>query len=92
MSEVSIITVLCSFYRCLQIIRGTALALSLIMYGREEGAETLIEQMSRDQDPILRYECSDSLLWQSFITLVAAVNAGCVATVRICHGWFADKF
>lgn len=26
-----------------------------MMYGREEGAETLIEQMMRDQDPILRY-------------------------------------
>jgi 26S proteasome regulatory subunit N2 len=37
-----------------QIIRGVALGLALIMYGREEGAETLIEQMTRDQDPILR--------------------------------------
>ena len=25
------------------------------MYGREEGADTLIEQMTRDQDPIIRY-------------------------------------
>ena len=31
------------------------MGLALIMYGREEEAETLIEQMSRDQDPILRY-------------------------------------
>ncbi|GMH41090.1 hypothetical protein BSKO_09000 [Bryopsis sp. KO-2023] len=38
-----------------KIIRGVALGLALIMYGREEGAETLIEQMTRDQDPILRY-------------------------------------
>ncbi|CAD7700777.1 unnamed protein product, partial [Ostreobium quekettii] len=38
-----------------KIIRGIALGLALIMYGREEGAETLIEQMTRDQDPILRY-------------------------------------
>ena len=38
----------------LQIIRGIAMGLALIMYGREEEAETLIEQMSRDQDPILR--------------------------------------
>jgi hypothetical protein len=30
------------------------MGLALIMYGREEGAETLIEQMTRDQDPILR--------------------------------------
>eukprot|EP00195_Chlamydomonas_chlamydogama_P008069 CAMPEP_0202901100 /NCGR_PEP_ID=MMETSP1392-20130828/13237_1 /ASSEMBLY_ACC=CAM_ASM_000868 /TAXON_ID=225041 /ORGANISM="Chlamydomonas chlamydogama, Strain SAG 11-48b" /LENGTH=1014 /DNA_ID=CAMNT_0049587599 /DNA_START=141 /DNA_END=3185 /DNA_ORIENTATION=+ len=38
-----------------KIIRGVALGLALIMYGREEGAETLIEQMTRDQDPIIRY-------------------------------------
>lgn len=37
-----------------QIIRGIAMGLALIMYGREEGAETLVEQMTRDQDPILR--------------------------------------
>lgn len=37
-----------------QIIRGVALGLAFIMYAREEGAETLIEQMTRDQDPILR--------------------------------------
>ncbi len=34
------------------------MGLALIMYGREEEAETLIEQMSRDQDPILRCECA----------------------------------
>jgi len=33
------------------------MGLALIMYGREEEAETLIEQMSRDQDPILRCVC-----------------------------------
>lgn len=38
-----------------KIIRGIAMGLALIMYGREEEAETLIEQTSRDQDPILRY-------------------------------------
>lgn len=41
----------------MQIIRGLALGLALIMYGREEGAETLIEQLTRDQDPILRRAC-----------------------------------
>ena len=46
-----------SFMR-LQIIRGLALGLAFIMYGREEGAETLIEQLTRDQDPILRYSSS----------------------------------
>ena len=43
-----------------QIIRGIAIGLALIMYGREEGAETLIEQMTRDQDPILR--CAQQLM------------------------------
>lgn len=38
-----------------KIIRGLAVGLSLIMYGREEGATGLVEQMSRDTDPILRY-------------------------------------
>lgn len=38
-----------------KIIRGLALGIALTVYGREEGADTLIEQMTRDQDPILRY-------------------------------------
>ncbi|XBJ26858.1 hypothetical protein VPH35_004209 [Triticum aestivum] len=38
-----------------KIIRGLALGIALTMYGREEEADTLIEQMTRDQDPILRY-------------------------------------
>uniref|UniRef100_A0A8I6X6I2 26S proteasome non-ATPase regulatory subunit 1 homolog n=2 Tax=Hordeum vulgare subsp. vulgare TaxID=112509 RepID=A0A8I6X6I2_HORVV len=38
-----------------KIIRGLALGIALTMYGREEEADTLIEQMIRDQDPILRY-------------------------------------
>ncbi|KAK9844017.1 hypothetical protein WJX81_001983 [Elliptochloris bilobata] len=38
-----------------KIIRGVALGLAFIMYAREEGAETLVEQMTRDQDPILRF-------------------------------------
>jgi 26S proteasome regulatory subunit N2 len=32
-----------------------ALGIALTVYGREEEADTLIEQMTRDQDPILRY-------------------------------------
>ncbi|MCL7031378.1 hypothetical protein MKW94_000886, partial [Papaver nudicaule] len=39
----------------MKIIRGLAMGIALIMYGREEQADTLIEQMTRDQDPILRY-------------------------------------
>ncbi|XP_061364757.1 26S proteasome non-ATPase regulatory subunit 1 homolog A-like [Gastrolobium bilobum] len=38
-----------------KIIRGLALGIALTVYGREEEADALIEQMTRDQDPILRY-------------------------------------
>eukprot|EP01103_Thecamoeba_quadrilineata_P009829 TRINITY_DN1999_c0_g6_i1.p1 TRINITY_DN1999_c0_g6~~TRINITY_DN1999_c0_g6_i1.p1 ORF type:complete len:976 (-),score=173.29 TRINITY_DN1999_c0_g6_i1:35-2962(-) len=38
-----------------KIIRGLAMGISLIMYGREEEADTLIEQLTLDKDPILRY-------------------------------------
>lgn len=38
-----------------QIIRGLALGVAFIMYGREEEADTLIEQLTREQDPILRW-------------------------------------
>lgn len=36
-------------------LRGLSLGIALTVYGREEEADTLIEQMTRDQDPILRY-------------------------------------
>eukprot|EP00741_Cyanophora_paradoxa_P005709 tig00000903_g5533.t1 len=38
-----------------KIIRGLAMGIALVMYGREEEADVLIEQLSRDKDPILRY-------------------------------------
>uniref|UniRef100_A0A803MP20 26S proteasome non-ATPase regulatory subunit 1 homolog n=1 Tax=Chenopodium quinoa TaxID=63459 RepID=A0A803MP20_CHEQI len=38
-----------------KIIRGLTLGIALTVYGREEEADTLIEQMTRDQDPIIRY-------------------------------------
>ncbi len=38
-----------------KIIRAIAFSLALIMYGAEEAADTLIEQLSREKDPILRY-------------------------------------
>ncbi|MQL85616.1 hypothetical protein Taro_018134 [Colocasia esculenta] len=38
-----------------KIIRGLSMGIALTVYGREEEADTLIEQMTRDQDPILRY-------------------------------------
>lgn len=31
------------------------MGIALTVYGREEEADTLIEQMTRDQDPIIRY-------------------------------------
>ncbi|XP_042036573.1 26S proteasome non-ATPase regulatory subunit 1 homolog A-like isoform X1 [Salvia splendens] len=38
-----------------KIIRGLAFGVALTVYGREEEADTLIEQMTRDHDPVLRY-------------------------------------
>lgn len=38
-----------------KIIRAIAISLALIMYGAEEAADTLIEQLAREKDPILRY-------------------------------------
>ncbi|KAH9273022.1 hypothetical protein BASA83_004587 [Batrachochytrium salamandrivorans] len=38
-----------------KIIRGLALGVALIMFGREEQADDFIEQLSTDKDPILRY-------------------------------------
>ncbi|KAI9364396.1 armadillo-type protein [Zopfochytrium polystomum] len=40
-----------------KIIRGLAIGISLIMYGQEEKADLLIESLSTDKDPILRYSC-----------------------------------
>jgi len=37
------------------VYRGLALGIALTLYEREEEADTLIEQMIRDQDPILCY-------------------------------------
>ncbi|EOA34152.1 hypothetical protein CARUB_v10021654mg [Capsella rubella] len=37
-----------------KIIRGLALGTALTVYGREEGADPLIEKMTRDRDPIIR--------------------------------------
>ena len=38
-----------------KIIRALALAIAMMVYGKEEGADALIEQLSRDRDPIIRY-------------------------------------
>jgi len=36
-------------------IRSLAMGLAFLMYGKEEGADVLIEQMLLDKDPLLRY-------------------------------------
>jgi len=38
-----------------KIVRAIAMALAMIVYGTEENADSLIEQLSREKDPILRY-------------------------------------
>ncbi|KAJ3101281.1 proteasome regulatory particle base subunit [Phlyctochytrium planicorne] len=38
-----------------KIIRGIAVGVALIMYGKEENADALIEELLQDKDPILRY-------------------------------------
>ena len=38
-----------------KIIRGLAVGISLVMYGKEDAADDLIEKLSADKDPILRY-------------------------------------
>ncbi|KAJ3148007.1 proteasome regulatory particle base subunit [Geranomyces variabilis] len=38
-----------------KIIRGLAIGISMIMYGREEEADVLIDELVADKDPILRY-------------------------------------
>jgi len=38
-----------------KIIRGLSLTVAMIMYGQEEAADALIEQLCRDDDPLLRY-------------------------------------
>ncbi|KAL2128707.1 hypothetical protein VTI74DRAFT_8816 [Chaetomium olivicolor] len=38
-----------------KIVRGCALGMALIMYGRQEGADSMIEGLLSDPDPTLRY-------------------------------------
>ncbi|KAK0385125.1 hypothetical protein NLU13_7603 [Sarocladium strictum] len=38
-----------------KIVRGVAIGMALIMYGRQEGADALIEGLLNDPDPTLRY-------------------------------------
>lgn len=38
-----------------KILRGLAIGIALTMYGRLEECDALVEQLSRDKDPILRW-------------------------------------
>jgi len=38
-----------------KIIRALSLAIAMMVYGKEETADVIIEQLSRDRDPIVRY-------------------------------------
>ena len=38
-----------------KIIRALSIALAMMVYGKEESSDVLIEQMTRDRDPIIRY-------------------------------------
>ena len=38
-----------------KIIRSLSLAIAMMVYGKEEGADVIIEQLSGDRDPIVRY-------------------------------------
>lgn len=38
-----------------KIIRGLAMGIALVVYGKEQEADALIEQLLLDKDPILRY-------------------------------------
>jgi 26S proteasome regulatory subunit N2 len=38
-----------------KIVRALALAIAMMVYGKEESADVIIEQMIRDRDPIIRY-------------------------------------
>lgn len=52
----------------MQIIRGIALGLALMMYGQEEGSDGVTESMIHDQDPILR--CALSLSFHCYMSLL----------------------
>lgn len=57
-----------------KIVRGLGLGLALLMFGREEGADGLIEQMSLDQDAILRYAAMQTI----GLAYVGTANPGAI--------------
>lgn len=38
-----------------KIVRGLSLAIAMMVYGKEEGADVIIEQLIGDRDPVIRY-------------------------------------
>jgi 26S proteasome regulatory subunit N2 len=44
-----------------KIVRALSLSIAMMVYGKEESADVLIEQLSRDRDPIIRYGASYAL-------------------------------
>lgn len=67
-----------------KIIRGAVLAIALIMYGQEEGADGLIEQMIRDKDPVIRYGAMYTL------AMAYCGTANNVAIKRLLHVAVSD--
>ncbi|XP_033761218.1 26S proteasome non-ATPase regulatory subunit 1-like [Pecten maximus] len=67
-----------------KILRGLAVGISLTMYGRLEEADTLIESLCRDKDPILR--------WSGMFTIAMAYcgSANNQAIRRLLHVAVSD--
>ncbi|KAL7056774.1 hypothetical protein AAHC03_019485 [Spirometra sp. Aus1] len=68
-----------------KIIRGIALGIALVMYGRQEEADSLIANLSQDTDPILR--------WCGMATIAMAycgTNSN-VAVKRLLHAAVSDN-
>lgn len=74
------------------------MGLALISYGIEEAADTLIEQMAREQDPILRYGamyvlgmayrcvCGARGVFRGGEGVFSAVGGGFMGPLRLCAG------
>merc|ERR1712038_164614 len=59
-----------------KIIRGIVMGLALINYGQEENADTLIDELKNDRDPIVRYGAQNA-------TDLAYVGTGSNKAVRL---------
>jgi len=67
-----------------KIIRGLSMGIALITYGREEEADVVIEQMTTDKDPIIRY----GGMWS--IALAYACTSNNKAIKRLLHVAVSD--